>query len=89
MKKVSSQIRKALVNKYIADFDAEVVNLANLVHNSVGIGDHTDIVGEADKIVEKLAHIADKVSMVDVNIGSSAKSKIESSINCLWEDSSD
>lgn len=82
MKSIDSQLRKALVNKYVADFDAEALNLANLVHNSVGIGEHADIVGEADKIVEKMAHLYDKVAMVDQ--GKESKYKMQKTIVDLW-----
>ena len=87
MKKVNTYIKKALVNKYIAEFDTELVNLTNLVYNSVGIGDHTDIVGEADKLVEKLAHTYDKLSIVDVD--GSARNELRKNITWLWEEAND
>ena len=87
MIKMNTYIKKALINKYIADFDAEMVNLTNLVYNSVGIGDHTDIVGEADKIVEKIADTYDKLSIVDVD--GSVRNDLRKNITWLWEEKND
>jgi hypothetical protein len=46
----------ALRSHFEAKRRRALVNLANYVDNSVGVGEHPDVVGEAIKLVEDVDH---------------------------------
>ena len=46
----------ALVLTYQADLQVAKANLLNYLNNSVGVGEHPDIVGECAKLVDKMEH---------------------------------
>ncbi len=46
----------ALVLTYQANLQVAKANLLNYLNNSVGVGEHPDIVGECAKLVDKMEH---------------------------------
>ena len=46
----------ALVLTYQADLQVAKANLLNYLNNSVGVGEHPDIVGECAKLVDEMEH---------------------------------
>ena len=46
----------ALVLTFLADLHVAMANLLNYLNNSVGVGEHPDIVGECAKLVDKMEH---------------------------------
>jgi len=49
-----SALLDAVVSKYVADRAAAVANLNNYLINSVGVGEHPDIVAEACRLFESI-----------------------------------
>ena len=47
--------------KYNADIMIARTNLQNYLRNSVGVGEHSDIVGECDKLIAACSDAAGKV----------------------------
>lgn len=60
-----NRIAQALRSKYIAQIDEAVATLDIYLNNSVGIGEHSDILAEADKYVELLSSAQDKLASLD------------------------
>lgn len=60
-----NRIAQALRSKYIAQIDEAVATLDIYLNNSVGIGEHSDILSEADKYVELLSSAQDKLASLD------------------------
>ena len=59
---MSKQIVDALQAKYIAQKLEAIANLQNYLSNSVGVGEHPNIVEECDKLVETIGHADDKLN---------------------------
>ena len=57
-------LRDALIIKYEGEIAASKANIQVYLHQSVGIGEHTDIVGALDIEVEKMAHAEEKLLAV-------------------------
>ena len=57
-------LRDALLIKYEGEIAAAKANIQVYLHQSVGIGEHTDIVGALDIEVEKMAHAEEKLLAV-------------------------
>ena len=57
-------LRDALLIKYEGEIAAAKANIQVYLHLSVGIGEHTDIVGALDIEVEKMAHAEEKLLAV-------------------------
>ena len=57
-------LREALILKYEGEIAAAKANIQVYLHQSVGIGEHTDIVGALDIEVEKMAHAEEKLLCV-------------------------
>ena len=59
---MSKQIVDALQAKYIAEKLEAIANLQNYLSNSVGVGEHPNIVTECDKLVDAIGHAEDKLN---------------------------
>jgi len=59
---MSKQIVDALQAKYIAQKLEAIANLQNYLSNSVGVGEHPNVVEECDKLVETIGHADDKLN---------------------------
>ena len=57
-------LRDALIIKYEGEIASAKANIQVYLHQSVGIGEHTDIVGALDIEVEKMAHAEEKLLAV-------------------------
>lgn len=51
----------ALKAKYVATRLECIANLQNYLSNSVGVGEHPDIVSECDKLIDKIAETEGKL----------------------------
>lgn len=51
--------------RYLAEKDTAKVNLSVLHNKAVGIGEHSDIVSEADKWIKAIADAEDKLSVLE------------------------
>ncbi len=51
--------------RYLAEKDTAKVNLSILHNKAVGIGEHSDIVSEADKWIKAIADAEDKLSVLE------------------------
>ena len=51
--------------KYLAEKDVAKVNLSILHNKAVGIGEHSDIVNEADKWIKTIADVEDKLAVLE------------------------
>lgn len=58
------QIYTTMANKYKADFNAKLLNLESLINNPQSIPEHSDFVGELDKIFSELVELEDKIQLV-------------------------
>ena len=54
-------LREALMLKYEGEIAAARANINVYLHQSVGIGEHPDIVSAIDQEVEKMAHAEEKL----------------------------
>lgn len=70
MAKFEEILFSALKAKYQADFKEAEANLAVYRHNATGVGEHSEIVAEMDKQVEKMACAKEKLSILKDIIGS-------------------
>ena len=61
---LTQEIITALNAKYNADKAAANANLINYFNNPAAIGEHPDIVAEADKLIDALAHAEGKVDVL-------------------------
>jgi hypothetical protein len=59
---MTKQIVEALNAKYVSEKLAGVANLQNYLSNSVGVGEHPDIISECDKLIEIIGHADDKIN---------------------------
>ena len=73
-----SNLRDAFINASSLHFKAGIekhrVNVENLMRNSMGIGDHGDLMDEIEKELGKMADYSDKLEMLDyfeVEVGTS------------------
>jgi hypothetical protein len=51
--------------RYLAEKDTAKVNLSILHNKAVGIGEHSDIVSEADKWIKAIADAEDKLAVLE------------------------
>ena len=56
---------KACRLQFKAGVEKHRINVENLMSNSVGIGEHGDVMDEMEKELEKMADYADKLEMLD------------------------
>ena len=61
---MNDRIREALILKYTGDMAAAEVNIRVYLTNSVGIGEHADIVGAIDEQIEKAANAYEKLQFI-------------------------
>ena len=54
---------KAQVKLYEGQLKIEEANLINLISNTVGIGEHTNISEDIDKHIAKIAEIEEKIKV--------------------------
>jgi len=54
-----------LKSKYQAEIDTAQMNLSILHEKAVGIGEHSDIVAEADKWIASIAENEDKLAVLE------------------------
>ena len=59
---MSKQIVDALQAKYIAQKLEAIANLQNYLSNSVGVGEHPNVVTECDKLVGIIGEADDKLN---------------------------
>ena len=83
---LTQEIITALNAKYNADKAKANANLINFFNNPVAVGEHPDIVGEADKLIDTLAHAEGKVDVLtkiveSINTKAETDAKDESSDN--------
>jgi hypothetical protein len=71
------QIINALLQKYQAEYKVAEVNLRNYFNNSVGVGEHPDIVSECDKMITKMADIQGKIDLIKTTSHFITKTDIE------------
>ena len=61
---MNDRIREALILKYTGDIAAAEINIRVYLQNSVGIGEHADIVGAIDEQIEKAANAYEKLQFI-------------------------
>ena len=57
-------IKEALIKKYDGDIATANANMQVYLANPVGIGEHSEIMGQVDKQVEKIAAAEEKKEML-------------------------
>ena len=62
---VDNFLLKALINKLEGDIEVAKANILVYQRNSVGIGEHIDIVETIEKEVEKIADAHDKIEAIE------------------------
>ena len=61
---MQDKIRHALKLKYEGDLASAEINIRVYLSNSVGIGEHPDIVGAIDEQIEKAAYDQEKLDYI-------------------------
>ena len=61
---MNDRIREALILKYTGIIAAADVNIRVYLSNSVGIGEHADIVGAIDEQIEVAANAHEKLEFI-------------------------
>ena len=72
---MTNKIIEALFAKYQADKLIAVANLQNYLNNSVGVGEHPDIITECDKLVKQIADAEGNAQTLKMAIESSQPKK--------------
>jgi hypothetical protein len=62
---MNTQILQALRLKYEADIASAKANINVYLNNSVGIGEHPDIVAAVDSELQKMSHAKDMLSTLN------------------------
>ena len=62
---MNDRIREALILKYTGDIAAAEINIRVYLQNSVGIGEHADIVGAIDEQIEIAANAQEKLDWIE------------------------
>jgi|TARA_B110000977_G_C10792209_1_gene382883 hypothetical protein len=62
---LDKQLRQALMLKYQGDIAAAKANITIYMKNSVGIGEHPDIIGAIDEQLNLLATAEDKLNTLE------------------------
>ena len=62
------QLKEALILKYQGEIASAKANIEVYFKNSVGIGEHPDIIDAIDSQVERAAHAQEKLDYVDSEI---------------------
>jgi len=58
---MTNEIINALNAKFTADKLKAFANLTNYINNSVGVGEHPDVVGECEKLITTIADADGKI----------------------------
>tara|TARA_B100001113_G_scaffold343099_1_gene330039 strand:+ start:1105 stop:1311 length:207 start_codon:yes stop_codon:yes gene_type:complete len=58
----SNKLYQAAVDKYEAQKSEALANLEIIFNDSVGVGEHTDILAEIDKWVNKFSHAEENLN---------------------------
>ena len=61
---IDRQIRETLILKYQGEVASEKTNITIYMKNSVGIGEHSDLIGAIDEQLEKLTAAEEKLKAV-------------------------
>jgi len=64
-----NKLLKAAVDKYSAQKSEALAHLTILFNNSVGIGEHTDILSEVDKWVNSLSQAEENLKTLEKHCG--------------------
>ena len=64
---IQNKLLKAAISKYEAQRDEAKAHLHILFKNSVGIGEHTDILSEIDKWVKSLSEADENIETLKTN----------------------
>ena len=72
---MQQKIIDALMAKYQAQKLEAVANLQNYLNNSVGVGEHPDIITECDKLVKQIADAEGNAQTLKMAIESSQPKK--------------
>ena len=62
---IDKQLRQALTLKYQGEVAAAKANITIYMNNSVGIGEHPDIIGAIDEQLNLLATAEDKLKAIE------------------------
>jgi len=61
---MNDRIREALILKYTGEVAAAEINIRVYLQNSVGIGEHSDLVGAIDEQIDKAANAHEKLQFI-------------------------
>ena len=62
---IDKQIRQSLMLKYQSEISTAKTNITIYMKNSVGIGEHSDLIGAIDEQLDILASAEDKLNAVE------------------------
>jgi len=62
---IDKQLREALILRYQGEVASAKANITIYMNNSVGIGEHSDLVGAIDEQLEKLTTAEEKLQAVE------------------------
>ena len=62
---MTTEIVNALAAKFNADKLKAFANLTNYMNKSVGVGEHPDIVGECEKLIDTIAAAEGKIEVLN------------------------
>ena len=60
-KELGTQILQALYCKYLGEMEVHRANIDIYLNTPAGIGEHPDVLGAIDDMVEKMAGVRDKI----------------------------
>ena len=73
-------MRKDFIKASVMNFEAQIekhrINVENLMRNSVGIGEHGDVMEEIEKELDQMANYDDKLEMLKKYFKKSQDKKI-------------
>tara|TARA_Y100000593_G_C4165180_1_gene264049 strand:- start:431 stop:655 length:225 start_codon:yes stop_codon:yes gene_type:complete len=72
-----NKLLKASIDKYESQKSEALAHLEILFNNSVGIGEHTDILAEIDKWVNSLSQAEENLSMLNNNFNTLFNKSVE------------
>mgnify|MGYP000420387472 CR=1 FL=1 len=72
-----NKLLKAAIDKYEAQKSEALAHLEILFNNSVGIGEHTDILAEIDKWVNSLSQAEENLSILNNNFNALFNKSVE------------
>ena len=72
-----NKLLKAAIDKYESQKSEAIAHLEILFNNSVGIGEHTDILAEIDKWVNSLSQAEENLSTLNNNFNALFNKSVE------------